>query len=592
MVSEHLVLERPDWTRPRLAPSGDRFAAIRWHDGAANVWIGSGQSPMRLASDLRPWQLRDYYWGADGQGLILEVELPGTGQRVLAWLDLRGRTLTRLTPGLGADARYAGQTTGEKASVIVGVRYPQSSSYELQAVTPAGTVLSEWRGPGQPVRAWLANGRHAVAVSTADSQCTWWLGELAEPSWSPILKLPAADAGAQPLAFSHDGQALFALSTAGRDTIALTRMTSPGWAPEVLSAADGFDVVSVLMSPDDGVPDLVTCTDPVRPQLALTEAAATDLNRLRQLADGGPATIIGRNQSHCLAEIASQVGGPAFVTFGRQDGSVSKPLARFTGFAKVTMRQRDAFSYPARDGRQITGFITRPAGQPPWPVVLIVHDGPWSRDRAQVDPWAQSLAAAGLCCVQVNYRGSRGFGREFTRAGDKQWSLAMQDDLVDALRSPAVAEIADPGRITAIGYGYGGYAALMLATQHELPLAGVAAAAAPTDLVRYVQGLMSFGGSSGREIAQRIGHPVDDREQLTEASPVSHGADVTGPVLLFHGQQDRRVPVSQATTLAESLRRAGQQCELIVYEDEGHRFARPQNLADMRARTISFLLER
>jgi dipeptidyl aminopeptidase/acylaminoacyl peptidase len=358
----------------------------------------------------------------------------------------------------------------------------------------------------------------------------------------------------------------------------------------VLCAHDRYDVVSALMAPDGSGPDLVALTDPESPQLALTAAAAADLDRVRQLTDGAVGTIVGRNASHCLAEISSRVGGPALVTFGRTDDSVSKPLTRFTGFARVTMRPREPFSFEARDGLPITGFITGPAGEPPWPTVLIVHDGPWLRDRAQTDPWAQSLASAGLCCVQVNYRGSRGFGRQFARAGDRQWSRAMQDDLVDALRSPAVSAVADQARISAIGYGYGGYAALMLATQRQVPLASVAAASAPADLVRYVGGLMSFGGAAGYEAAARIGHPVDDREQLAAASPVSHAADIEVPVLLFHGGQDARVPVSHASTLAEALRRAGHPCDLTVYEDEGHRFVRPQNVADMRAKTISFLL--
>ncbi len=174
------------------------------------------------------------------------------------------------------------------------------------------------------------------------------------------------------------------------------------------------------------------------------------------------------------------------------------------------MQGRDPLSYRARDGRQITGFITRPSMAPPWPAVLAIHDGPWSRDVAQLDPWAQSLAAAGLCCIQVNYRGSRGFGKDFRDAGDGQWALAMQDDLIDALLSDELAEVVDRRRIAAIGYGYGGYAALMLATQAEVPLAAVAAASAPTDLVRYVSGLVSLGGRAGAAEAARIGDPVAD----------------------------------------------------------------------------------
>jgi dienelactone hydrolase len=590
MASEYIALERPDWTRARIAPSGDKFAAVRWHDGAANLWIGTGQSPMQLASDLRPWLLRDYFWSSDGTCLILEVELPGTELRVLAWLDLRARTLTRLTPGLGADARYAGQLGGRKPGVMIGVRYPQTSSYELQAVSPTGAVLAEWKGPGRPVSHWLATAAQAVAVCADEDGQTWWQTELQEPSWSQILTVPAADAAStRPLAFSADGKSLFCLSTAGRDTIALLKLSAPSWTPELLSGRDGFDVVSVLMAPDGSGPDLVTTTDPAATQEALSPEAAADLSHLHRTSDA-PAVIIGRNDTHCLAEVPGAVGGPGLVMVGRGSGAVSKPLPRFTGFARVSMRQRDAFRFTARDGLAITGFLTRPTGAPPWPTVLVVHDGPWARDGAQIDPWAQSLAAAGLCCVQVNYRGSRGFGKQFARSGDRQWSRAMQDDLVDALRAEPVAAVADPKRITAIGYGYGGYAALMLAAQREVPLAGAAAAAAPTDLIRYVSGLMSFGGSAGFARAARIGHPVDDRELLVAASPVNRATDIGAPVLLFHGRQDARVPVSHATTLAESMRRAGHSCELIIYEDEGHRFFRPQNLADMRARTVSFLL--
>jgi dipeptidyl aminopeptidase/acylaminoacyl peptidase len=546
---------------------------------------------MQLASDLRPWLLRDYFWSSDATGLILEVELPGTDLRVLAWLDLRARTLTRLTPGLGADARYAGQLGGPKQGVMIGVRYPQAGGYELQAVSPAGTVLAEWKGPpGRPVSRWLATAEQAVAVCEDDEGCTWWQTPLDEPAWSQILSIPAADAaGSGPLGFSADGKALFCLSTAGRDTIGLLKLGAPSWAPELLSGQDGFDVVSVLMAPDGSGPDLVRTTDPAGPQTALTPAAAADLSRL-QRSSAGRATIIGRNDSHCLAEVPSAIGGPGLIMVSGASGQVSKPLPRFTGLAKVSMRQRDPFRFAARDGLMITGFLTRPVGRPPWPAVLVVHDGPWSRDGAQTDPWAQSLATAGLCCVQVNYRGSRGFGKKFARAGDQQWSLAMQDDLIDALRAEPVAELADPERIAAIGYGYGGYAALMLAAQREVPLAGAAAAAAPADLVRYVSSLMAFGGPAGYEYAARIGHPASDRERLIATSPISRAADITAPVLLFHGRQDARVPVSHATSLAESLHLLGRRCDLTIYEDEGHRFSRPQNLADMRTRTTNFLL--
>jgi dipeptidyl aminopeptidase/acylaminoacyl peptidase len=223
---------------------------------------------------------------------------------------------------------------------------------------------------------------------------------------------------------------------------------------------------------------------------------------------------------------------------------------------------------------------------------VAIHDGPWELDRPQLDPWAQGVAAAGLACVQVNFRGSRGFGKQFRDAGDRQWALAMQDDLVDALLSAELSGLVDRSRIGAVGYGYGGYAALMLATQAETPVAGAVAASAPTDLVSYVHGLISFGGYAGQAEAARIGDPVADFGRLSDASPVNRAAEIRAPVMLFHGREDRRVPVSHAIGMAEALRSAGQDCELVIYENEGHRYQRTQNVAGLRARAIEFLADR
>jgi dipeptidyl aminopeptidase/acylaminoacyl peptidase len=590
MTAGYIILGRPDWTRPQLAPEGDRLAAIRWHDGAANIWIGSSKSPMQLVTDLRPWRLRDFCWGSDGRGLALVLDDAGGRRRGLAWLDLRSGSVTRLTSELSADGRYAGQITGPKPRVLVSVRQPHGRGAVLQAVTTTGEVVGEWSGPGDPVSWWLATPSQAVAVCNGGTTCAWWHSDLTDQSWSRIAEFPATEAQAsRPIAIAADSQCVYATTSAGRDTIALARMSGPEWQPAILSESEHFDVTSVLMAPEGGGPDLVTTTDPDAPQSALTDGAAADLSRLRHLAGESPARILDRNAGYCLAEISNAVGGPAYITFSRTSKAVGKPLVRYTGLSRVRMHSRQPFRFSARDGLLITGFLTRPAGPPPWPIVVVVHDGPWSRDEAHMDPWAQYLASAGFCCLQVNYRGSRGFGKGFRDAGDGQWSLAMQDDLVDALQSGPVAEVADTQRIAAMGHGYGGYASLMLATQPEVPITCVIAASAPTDLVQYTRTLLSFGRRSGYAHAMRIGEPVAERDKLTATSPMARAADIGASMLLFHGRQDACVPVSHVTSFADALRRAGKDHSVIIYEDEGHTYSRPQNVADFRLRTLEFL---
>jgi acetyl esterase/lipase len=556
---------------------------------------------MQLASDLRPWRLRDFHWGVGGHGLILILSEAGSDRRVLAWLDLRARSVAPLTPDLTGDAQYVGQAGGAKPYVLIAVRQSPAEASRLVAVTPTGAVIAEWDPPAGHATRWLATGTQAVAVCTDSSTCTWWHSRLEQPAWAPIGEIPVADSqSSRPLAFSADGQTLFALSSAGRDTVALVGMSAPAWSPEVVYERDRFDVTAVLMAPDGTGPELVTTTDPDQRQSPLNSDGAADLARLAAVADGARATITGCNADVCLADISFPVGGPAFVTFSRgavgsrvapgRRVAVSKPMARFTGLARVRMQPREPVSYRARDGLLITGFVTCPSAPPPWPAVLAVHGGPWAREHAQFDPWAQFLAAAGLCCIQVNYRGSRGFGKRFRDAGDRQWALAMQDDLIDALRSADVADVINRERVAAIGHGYGGYAALMLATQSDVPLSCVISGSAPTDLPAYVASLLSLASPAGAEHAARIGDPVTDRDKLIATSPVYRAADIRVPVLLFHGRKDGRVPIQHAEALAAALDRIGSHCELTVYADEGHWWARPQNIVDCRAQCLEFLL--
>jgi hypothetical protein len=143
MTTGYIVLGRPDWTRPRLAPTGDRLAAIRWHDGAANLWIGSSRAPMQLVTDLRPWRLKDFHWSDDARGLVLVLEDASHRRRGLAWLDARSRATARLTPDLVADARYAGQVGSRKVRSCRPSPQPATSS-------TSGRDLADRSVPGWP----------------------------------------------------------------------------------------------------------------------------------------------------------------------------------------------------------------------------------------------------------------------------------------------------------------------------------------------------------------------------------------------------------------------------------------------------------
>ena len=218
-----------------------------------------------------------------------------------------------------------------------------------------------------------------MAVCASGSTVDWWYGTLADSSWTDVAQIPAGDSRAsRPVAFSDDGRALFATSSVGRDTVALVSLRVSAWTPTVLSACDGFDITAVLMAPDGNGPDLVTTTDPDNPQLPLTEAAAADLARLQQVADGAPAWIIDRNDSHCLAEVCYPVGGR--LRHVRPDHDGREQAARQVLGPRESADTAPRSGHLRGQGRPPHHRILDQAGGPPWPAVLVIHGGPWSRD--------------------------------------------------------------------------------------------------------------------------------------------------------------------------------------------------------------------
>ena len=249
----------------------------------------------------------------------------------------------------------------------------------------------------------------------------------------------------------------------------------------------------------------------------------------------------------------------------------------------------------ARDGRDLPVWITRPAGQiAPAPAVVLVHGGPWVRGRHwnwQAMP--QFLASRGYVVIEPEFRGSDGYGQAHLQAGFRQWGLAMQDDVADALRWAQGKGLASEAACI-IGGSYGGYSTLMGLIRHpELYRCG-SAWVAVADLFLYLEGSWRVDDdltASARRFSlpQRVGDVKADRAQLEATSPLHQAARLTRPLQLVWGQADRRVPIDHGERLRRALREAGREPEWIVYEGEGHGWRKPEHQVDFARRLEAFL---
>lgn len=254
------------------------------------------------------------------------------------------------------------------------------------------------------------------------------------------------------------------------------------------------------------------------------------------------------------------------------------------------------YSYKARDGKTISGYLTLPPGRPATglPLIIMPHGGPSARDVMGFDWWAQSLAARGYAVLQPNFRGSDGFGRDFEEAGHGQWGAAMQDDLSDGVLALTRSGIADPARVCIVGASYGGYAALAGATLTPELYRCVVAVAGVGDLpamIAHSKLSKKQDSLATRYWSRIIGDPVADAERLRAASPRYQADRVTAPILLIHGRDDTIVPISQSQDMLKALQAAGKTVVFVQLDGEDHHLRYGGTRTQMLEALFAFLAQ-
>jgi dipeptidyl aminopeptidase/acylaminoacyl peptidase len=249
------------------------------------------------------------------------------------------------------------------------------------------------------------------------------------------------------------------------------------------------------------------------------------------------------------------------------------------------------FTFPARDGLEIHGYLTFPPGdqRTGLPAVMNVHGGPWVRDAWGYDGEAQWLANRGYLAVQINYRGSTGYGKAFVNAGDREWGAKMHDDVVDAVNWIVEQGYADPDKVAIYGGSYGGYAALVGAAFTPDVFACAVDIVGPSDLRTLINSIPPYWAPMIAQFHTRVGNPDTEPDFLWSRSPLSRAGDIRIPLLIAQGANDPRVKQAEAEQIVAALTEKGIDHEYMLFPDEGHGFAKPENRLKFYAAAERFL---
>ncbi len=221
--------------------------------------------------------------------------------------------------------------------------------------------------------------------------------------------------------------------------------------------------------------------------------------------------------------------------------------------------------------------------------MLNVHGGPWARDEWGFHPWAQFFANRGYLCVQVNFRGSIGYGKNFLNAGDREWGARMHDDLIDAVEYVVAQGWADRQRIAIFGGSYGGYAALVGVTFTPDVFACAVDIVGPSNLKTFIETVPPYWQPAIALLHTRIGNPQTEEDFLWSRSPLSRVDQIKIPLLIVHGANDPRVKQAESEQIVAAMKQKGIDHEYMLFPDEGHGFDKPENRLKFYAAAEKFL---
>ncbi len=596
-----MLFGNPERAMATVSPDGTRIAYLAPVDGVLNVWVGPAGDPgqARPVTEDRDRGVRVYLWAHDDRHLLYLQDRGGDENWRLYGVDLEGGTTADLTPFDGVQVQPIAASPRHPGQVLIGLNRDDPAlhdAYRLDLSSGQLDLVGRNAGFGSATgNPWIADLDLQVraVVRPAESGGGYELCVPDGDGWRPIQSFDYEDSlTTAPLAVSGDGTGLYMLSSREANTSRLVRLDFASGAVEVVAEDPDYDVGDVLLDPETRRPLVVGFVRDRLEHTVLDPALADDFAALAAISDGEVHidSTDDANRRWIVTFVADD--GPARTyLFDRADRSARFLFENRPELGRYRLAPMEPFSFTARDGLTIHGYLTFPPGveRRGLPAVLNVHGGPWGRDVWGLNPEAQWLANRGYLCIQVNFRGSTGYGKEFTNAGDREWGARMHDDLLDAVGWVAGQGWADRDRVCIYGGSYGGYAALVGAAFTPEAFCCAVDIVGPSNLKTLLDSVPPYWLPLIEQFNRRVGNRDTEAEFLWSRSPLSRAADIRIPLLIAQGANDPRVKQAESEQIVAALQEKGIDHTYMLFPDEGHGFAKPENRLKFYAAAEAFL---
>lgn len=605
LVPRNVFFGNPSRIQGRISPDGTKMSFLAPVDGVLNVWVG----PLGDFDAAKP-VTRDsgsgvdsHQWALNSRNILYIRDTGGDEDFHIYSVDLKSGETIDLTPFERTTGQFVGASYRHPDEYLLGLNNRDPRWHDIYRVNVttgdrqlveqhdrfAGFVTDlnlEVRLAMEPTR----DGGLAVFKRTADGE------------WQEFFKIAKDDAlTSAPIAFTDSDKEFLMLDSSGRDKAALLLVDIDSDDRKVIAESEVGDINEAILDPETNMPLAYSVNYQRTEWFGLDDAIASDLARLRDRLPG-EISILGQTRDNRQWIVASDAPKDplAYFSFNRDSGAIDKLFTSRPDLGGTPLNEMNPVSIRSRDGLELVSYLTLPPhadpdndGQPdsPLPMVLDVHGGPWGRNGYGYSSWAQWLSNRGYAVLQVNFRGSTGFGKDFLNAGDKQWAADMHNDLIDAVDWAVAEGIADADKIAIAGGSYGGYATLVGLTYTPDRFACGVDIVGPSNLVTLLQSIPPYWESFIETFAQRVGdHRTEEGQKfLRSRSPLYKADQIIRPLLIGQGANDPRVKQSESDQIVAAMQANELPVTYVLYPDEGHGFGRPENRESFYAIMEAFL---
>jgi len=601
------IFGNPTRTSPAISPDGKYIAYIAPRDGVLNVFV----APSNNITDAKPITvdkkrgIREFFWAQNSRQIIYRQDEGGDENWRIHVVDVATGQDTAISPAGKVRGEIVATSVTKPDEILIAIndRDPQNHDVYQHNLKTGEQKLVFKNEDGYT--AYIADDTLAVRILAKQTPA----GGLdvfkrdAAGKLTPLAKVAPEDAlTTQVVGFDVAGTTFYVLDSRGRDKAALVSMDPDTGAVKVLAESNKADVSDTLVQPATGKVQAVRVEYLRDEWQPIDPAIKPDLDFISANARGQwKVTSRSKDDTRWTVQVDRVTEPVAFWLYDRPAKQFSKLFTARPNLEGAPLSPMYPIEIKARDGLTLVSYLTLPRGSDPngtgkpskpLPMVLFVHGGPWARDSLGYSPYHQWLANRGYAVLSVNYRGSSGFGKNFINVADKQFAGTMHDDLIDAVKWAIDNGIAQKDKVAIMGGSYGGYATLVGMTFTPDTFACGVDIVGPSNLVTLIESFPPYWQPFMEATwYKHVGDPrtEEGKKFLLTRSPITKVDQIKHPLLIGQGANDPRVTQKESDQIVTAMNARKIPVTYVLYADEGHGFARPENRISFFAIAENFL---